>query len=125
MKIPRMDPKVRANLEAALPKAGVTLKPMFGNIAAFVNGNMFAGVLGEAIFARLSDADRAEAERGGGRPFEPMPGRPMKDYTELPDAWALDPSSLKQWLARAHRHASTLPPKAKQVRNAKAKSPRK
>jgi len=31
---------------------------MFGNQAAFVNGDMFAGLFGDRLFVRLSDEDR-------------------------------------------------------------------
>jgi len=113
MKIPKMDPKVKEKLEAALPSEGATLRPMFGNVAAFVNGNMFAGVMGDAIFVRLGKEDRTEAERGGAKPFEPMPGRPMKDYLEIPNTWVNDPAALRKWVSKAHRHTGSLPAKSK------------
>src|SRR5579859_6926890 len=56
---------------------------MFGYPAAFVNGNMMSSVFQDRIMVRLSDQDRAEAIRQGGRRFEPMPGRPMREYVEL------------------------------------------
>jgi TfoX/Sxy family transcriptional regulator of competence genes len=46
---------------------------MFGNISAFVNGNMFAGLFGNDIFVRLSDKSRQEllGEKGASY-LEPM-----------------------------------------------------
>ena len=35
----------------------VQVTPMFGNVAAFVNGNMFMGVFGADIGVKLSEAD--------------------------------------------------------------------
>lgn len=39
---------------------GAEIKPMFGNLGAFVNGNMFAGPYGSTVGLRLSEADRDE-----------------------------------------------------------------
>lgn len=56
---------------------------MFGYPAAFVNGNMFTGVFADRVFVRLPADELAEAARLGGKLLEPMPGRPMKAYTEI------------------------------------------
>ena len=65
----------------------VVVKPMFGNLGAFVNGNMFAGLFGPTIGVKLSEADKQELE-GSERtvPFGP-PERPMGGYTGLPEVW--------------------------------------
>lgn len=44
---------------------------MFGNLAAFVNGNMFAGHFGEDLFVRVPDADQAKIREQGGKAFGP------------------------------------------------------
>src|SRR5437588_8044739 len=46
----------------------VEIKPMFGNLAAFVNGNMFMGLFGSDLGLKLADADRERllAEDGAG-----------------------------------------------------------
>ena len=41
-----------------------------------------------------------------------MPGRPMKGYVVLPDAWLRDTQRLQQWLTRALETTAALPPKA-------------
>jgi hypothetical protein len=62
-----------------VPKdSAVKLKPMFGNLASFVNGNMFAGLFGEDLFVRLPDEERDQVKQQGGHDFEPIPGRAMK-----------------------------------------------
>jgi len=91
---------------------GVVVKPMFGNLGAFVNGNMFAGLFGATVGVRLSDEDRASLEQvEGSGPFGPE-GRPMGGYLGLPEAWARDPDQAAAWVARAHAYVSGLPPKA-------------
>jgi TfoX/Sxy family transcriptional regulator of competence genes len=87
-------------------------RKMFGYPAAFVHGNMCAGLFGERMFARLSDQDRA-ALPGGGSDFEPMPGRPMKAYAVIPDDVVADEAALAEVLARSAAFTAALPPKEK------------
>ena len=85
---------------------------MFGDISAFVNGNMFFGVFGNDMFVRLSDNDRSELLKNkGASNLEPMKGRPMKDYVIMPSAWRDNPKTLKPWVSRALAWTSKLPPK--------------
>lgn len=112
MKMPKMDEGARQVLQAALHgKPGVEFRPMFGNLGAFVRGTMFAGVFGRAIFLRLSDEDRAAAAGLGAGPFEPLPGRPMKDYVAAPVGWLSDGRLFKEWLERSLVYAQGLPRK--------------
>ncbi len=90
----------------------VERRKMFGYPAIFVHGNMCAGLFGEGMFARLSPDDRA-ALPGGGAPFEPMPGRPMKDYAMVPEDVIADEEALAGVLAQAVRFTAELPPKEK------------
>ena len=96
-------------------------RKMFGYPAIFVHGNMCAGLFGDAMFARLAPEDRA-ALSGGGAPFEPMPGRPMKDYALIADDILADEPALAEVLAKAVSFTASLPPKekAKAVKKAKA-----
>lgn len=60
-------------------------RKMFGYPAAFVNGNMFAGLFQDEMFLRLADDDRAAIRKEfGTKLFEPIPGRPMRGYVEMP-----------------------------------------
>ena len=88
-------------------------RKMFGNPAAFVNGNLATGLFGSGWFVRLSDADTAELTAAGGGPFEPMAGRPMRGYTLLPASIADDPVAAGAWVDRAIDHVAGLPPKQK------------
>ena len=111
--------RFRALLEG-LPDAEV--KPMFGNLGAFVHGNMFAGLLGSDVGVRLPDpASQSEltALEGTG-PFGPAE-RPMGGYTSLPAAW--DDERAADWVRRAYDEVAVLPPKAPKPRKP-AQAPR-
>ncbi|MGA2663891.1 MAG: TfoX/Sxy family protein [Nitrososphaerales archaeon] len=115
---PRPDAGDRAFFRSVLPgDAGVRVRPMFGNDAAFVNGNMFAGLFGRQLFVRLSDPDQAELlkEEGASR-FAPMEGRPMRGYVVVPQAWRADPQRVRAWVARSLAWTAGLPPKAPKKR---------
>lgn len=90
----------------------VEIKAMFGNLAAFVNGNMFMGLFGPAVGVRLDEEGRSMllAERGAG-PFGPE-DRPMKEYVSLPPHWEGSPERAEQWIHRALEHTAAMPPKA-------------
>ena len=90
----------------------VTLRPMFGNLAAFVNGNMFAGLFGEDLFVRLPDDESAAIREKGGRDFEPMAGRAMKGYVTMPSTWRSKTDAPRAWIKRALELTGKMPPKA-------------
>jgi TfoX/Sxy family transcriptional regulator of competence genes len=93
---------------------GVERRTMFGYPSVFLNGNMLACVFQDRIMVRLEERDRADAIAShGARPFEPSPGRPMKEYVELPTDVLADDSALRQWFARSRAYVSSLPPKTK------------
>jgi TfoX/Sxy family transcriptional regulator of competence genes len=121
MQIPKPSEADKEFFRSVLPDdPGVEVKPMFGNLGAFVHGNMFAGLFGSAVGVRLDDAGREELEGiAGSGPFGPAE-RPMGGYTSLPEAWRGTPEVAATWVERALSHVSALPPKVK-----KAKSTRK
>ena len=93
------------------PRAEV--KAMFGNLAAFVNGNMFMGLFGPNLGVQLSEDDGTALEAvGGTRDFGPE-GRPMKKYIRVPDGWADDAGATVAWAEMAFDHVSSFPPKHK------------
>ncbi len=64
-KMPRPDEASKAFFHSVVPEGpDVRVRPMFGNLAAFVNGNMFMGLFGSDLFVRLEDADRDSVGRG-------------------------------------------------------------
>jgi TfoX/Sxy family transcriptional regulator of competence genes len=91
----------------------VEVKPMFGNLAAFVNGNMFMGLFGSDVGVRLPEGDRAALlEVEGAGPFGPGE-RPMGEYVALPSTWRGDAERTAEWCERALEHGAVLPPKVK------------
>jgi len=93
---------------------GIERRTMFGYPSVFLNANMIGSVFQDRIMIRLSEADRRDAvANAGARPFEPTPGRGMKEYVELPKAIVDKPSALRQWFERARDYGTTLPPKKK------------
>jgi TfoX/Sxy family transcriptional regulator of competence genes len=90
---------------------GVEVKPMFGNLGAFVNGNMFAGLFGSDVGVKVAPADREELVAAGGGPFGPAE-RPMSAYLTLPLDWRHDAQQTERWIENALGHVATLPPKA-------------
>ena len=102
-------------------QAPVEFKPMFGGPCYWTGGNMFAAVHQESLFARLDEKDRAELlAQPGAHLFEPMEGRPMKEYVVFPDALLTDRDALRGWMARGLAYAASLPPKEKKPRKKKA-----
>lgn len=88
----------------------VTVRNMFGSLAAFAGDQMFMGLFGGDLFVRLDEEGRQEVLAGGGGPLEPMPGRPMREYVTLPD-WRAQPETVEPWARRALAYAASLPPK--------------
>lgn len=86
-------------------------KRMFGGVCHLLDGNMFAGVLGESLILRLGDEAAVAALRSPGvRPFD-LTGRPMRGWVVVdPPAFAGD-EALGQWLDHARSYVKTLPTK--------------
>lgn len=96
-------------------------RKMFGYPCAFVNGNMFIGLHQEDMVLRLSEADRAEMKTAhDAGPFEPTPGRAMKEYVSVPPAILNDRPALDSWIERSYAFASALPRKEKKRRKKKS-----
>jgi TfoX/Sxy family transcriptional regulator of competence genes len=114
MEIPKASEEDKEFFRSLLPDAAdVEIKPMFGNVGAFVQGNMFAGLFGPAVGVRLNDADQAElAAIEGSAPFGPAE-RPMGGYLSLPQHWRGTPQTAADWVERAYGHVSSMPPKVK------------
>jgi TfoX/Sxy family transcriptional regulator of competence genes len=87
-------------------------RKMFGYPAGFVHGQMCCGLFAKQFFLRLSESDRGELLRiEGASEFDPMGGRPMREYVVLPDSMLEDPNGLQSWLARSIGYTTSLPPK--------------
>src|SRR5215469_14909308 len=120
MQIPKASDEDKLYFRSLIPdRPDVEIKPMFGNLGAFVNGNMFAGLFGSAVGVRLDQAGLDElAAIDGTGPFGPAE-RPMGGYASLPRIWRESPDLAAGWIERALSHTGSMPPKV-----AKAKKPR-
>src|SRR5258706_16141888 len=102
MSMPRPGDDAKEAFRALVPaEPDVTTRPMFGNLAGFVNGNMFCGLFGDDLFVRIGEADRTTLLAGGGSDFEPMPGRRMTGYVMLAPGWRERPAEAARWISTA------------------------
>ncbi len=125
MKWVRTPPEVKTKFESASPAdPRVIRKPMFGYPSLYLNGNMFAGTWQDKVVIRLSEAGRTRAQKiAKAVPFEPMPGRAMKEYVVLPRRVIDDRKALAAWIKRARDYALTLAPKSKENSTRRAAAP--
>ncbi|HEX9094552.1 MAG TPA: TfoX/Sxy family protein [Candidatus Dormibacteraeota bacterium] len=120
--MPKPSDQVKAAFTKLVPdEPAITLRPMFGNLAAFVNGNMFAGLFGEDLFVRLPDEQSAPIRKQGGRDFEPVAGHTMKGYVTVPKTWRHHTPASKEWIAASLAFARGLPPKGPAGKKAAAR----
>lgn len=114
-------PELIDAFDAAFPTVpGTERRLMFGFPAGFVNGYLFGGIFEDRVMVRLA----GEAVKGlrGAAPFEPMPGRAMTGYTELPASTIASRAALRTWLTRAAEATAALPPKVKKASGAGPKA---
>jgi TfoX/Sxy family transcriptional regulator of competence genes len=89
-------------------------RKMFGYPCAFVNGNMFAGLFETGLFLRLPETERvALMKLKGAAPFEPLPGRIMREYVVAPPDMVQHPAVAAKWIRKAFDYGSSLPVKIK------------
>ena len=116
-------PELAATFDKAAPRdPKIVRRPMFGYPALFLNGNMFASTFQDKVVARLAEDGRARALEAGAKQFEPMPGRPMKEYVVVPATDVAKPAALAKWIEQAHAYATTLPEKTKPVKKTTKKA---
>lgn len=114
--MPRPSEEAKAAFTRLVPdEPAVTLKPMFGQLSAFVNGNMFCGIFGEELVVRLPPDEIAALKKQGGRDFEPVAGHKMTGYVMVPGAWREKPPAalIRRALEEARRMPAKAPKKKK------------
>ncbi len=113
--MPKADAETEAFFRSLLPaRKEIVVRPMFGQTAAFVNGNLFSGIFGKQVFVRLPEEDGAVLmKEEGARQFAPMEGRPMRSYIVMPSHWIREPRKARSWLEKSLDWVGALPPKAK------------
>jgi TfoX/Sxy family transcriptional regulator of competence genes len=112
-----------ALFDAAFPEdARTERKKMFGMPAAFVNGNMFYGVFHNGVCMRVGEGRRDEiaSNHEGVEAFEPMPGRPWKEYIHVDaGAFGSDADELGGWIHEALELTAAMPAKKKKKKASK------
>lgn len=82
------DPGVAAIMHALMADQGAQPGNMFGSPCYKVRGKMAAGVFGKGIVLKPGEArSRALIEAGAAQPFEPMPGRPWREWVLLTEGF--------------------------------------
>jgi TfoX/Sxy family transcriptional regulator of competence genes len=113
MSMPKPDDESKAFFASVIPvDPRITIKPMFGNIGSFINGNMFSGLFGNQIFVRLPENERLRLlEEEGAEEFSPMPGRAMKEYVTIPEQWRQKPDKIGEWIEKSLSWVGEMPVK--------------
>jgi TfoX/Sxy family transcriptional regulator of competence genes len=114
MQMPRPTEADKERFRDLVPnESDIEVKPMFGNLAAFVNGNMFMGLFGSDIGVKLTPAEQEPVRQAGGGDFGPAE-RPMGGYVSLPAS--ADREQVSEWVGSALAYAASLPPKRPKAR---------
>lgn len=122
MKMPRPSEAAKAAFSKLVSdEPAVTIKPMFGQVSAFVNGNMFCGLWGDELMVRLPEPEIAKLKQQGGRDFEPMAGHKMSGYVIVPGDWRAKPAPAVALVKRALAVTREMPAKAPKKKAATAK----
>ncbi|OPY26263.1 MAG: hypothetical protein A4E28_02611 [Methanocella sp. PtaU1.Bin125] len=113
MKWEKMSTGTAERLASIVQPFACQKRPMFGHEVYWVNGNMFTGVFQDSIFFRLSPRDQADflGKYKDAKPFEPMAGRPMKDYVVVPEPVLVDNGLVNAWMERSYAFTKSLPEK--------------
>jgi TfoX/Sxy family transcriptional regulator of competence genes len=114
MHMPRPSDDAKAAFARVVPdEPAITIKPMFGQMSAFVNGNMFCGIFGEDFFVRLPEEEIAKVKKQGGRDFEPVAGHKMGGYVMVAGDWRAKPPTalIKRALEETRKMPAKKPKK--------------
>jgi DNA transformation protein and related proteins len=116
------DPELEAGIEAALELFGglgsVRARKMFGGAGIYLDGLMFALVVGSDLYLKADDTSRPQYLAEGCAPvvWIPPDGPPVTmSYHRLPDSAFDDLAEAEAWatlaLASARRAAQAKPPR--------------
>ncbi len=97
--------------DALQREVGGERRQMFGYPCAFENGQLFTGLFQDSLFVRLGERERAELlQAKGAALFEPMKGRPMREYVVLPPAMLEDEEAVTSWMRPKKKPAPAAKP---------------
>ena len=115
MQFEKSSPELIEFFEQSVPDLPEIIhKKLFGYPACYINGNLFTSLYAKNMMVRLpEDKRKTLLEEPDTHMFEPMPGRPMREYVVLSQTILNDPKELRRWLDASIAYAKTLPPKVK------------
>src|SRR5262249_45124835 len=117
-------PEDTAWFHALLPDdPRVVRTAMFGLPHGKVGDYMFAGCLDRGVTVRFPPEEQAALLAAGASVFEPMAGRPMRDWLLLPRSF--DRARVGAVVRRAFELTAALPPKKSKKAAAKKPAPKK
>ncbi len=91
---------------------GVSERRMFGGLAFMLHGNMFVGVVGSTLMARVGPIQHPRALcRPHAREMD-FTGRPMKGYVYVDEAGTAEDANLAAWVEVCRGYVATLPTKS-------------
>jgi hypothetical protein len=90
---------------------GVSERKMFGGLAFMLHGNMFVGVVGSTLMARVGPDRYATALRGPHVREMDFTGRAMKGYVYVDEAGTAEDADLATWVGACRGYVATLPSK--------------
>ena len=121
-KWPKMDRELEERIDGLAGMLPVRRKKMFGTSSWFMESNdqMMAGVWGDGVMVRVGQERATElVSSGNAEQFDPMGGRPMREYVYLGPQVIAEDDDLVDWLEQAAGFASSLAPKQKKSRRKK------
>ncbi len=121
-KWPDMDKGLEERIDGLVGAMPVRRKKMFGTSAWFMESNdqMFGGVWADGVMVRVGESDAGSLiQNGDAEAFDPMGGRPMREYVYLDAEKIAEDSDLVEWLERAAGFTSTLAAKKKKAKKKK------
>ena len=110
-------------LDQLAPVPGITWKRMFGGVALYAGGAIFAVMDDDQMFFRVDDTTRPRYLAAGARPWEPMPGRerPSQGYFEVPAELLDDREAVVEWAREAIETADRVAGSRKRAKAARKK----
>ena len=98
--------------EAVSSQDGVSERKMFGGLCFMINGNMFAGVMGNELMLRIGAERFDEAlSQPFARPMD-FSSRPMVGMVYVAPGGFESDDALSSWLSQALAFAASMPAKA-------------
>ena len=118
-KWPSMDRYLEERIDVLVGTLPLRRKKMFGTSAWFLESNdlMLGGVWGDGVMVRVGESEAGSlVENGDAEQFDPMGGRPMREYVYLDSEKIAEDNDLIEWFERAAGFTSTLPARKKKAK---------